>query len=97
MSDTREQILEQIKEQGELVRQLKASKESKEKVSTKYILNAFIYMQFIYLYIYIYVCMHGNKSIFSVHIHIHIVKPFVRTYICKYVCVFECAALAMLF
>ncbi|KRF78145.1 uncharacterized protein Dvir_GJ15372, isoform B [Drosophila virilis] len=32
MSDTREQILEQIKEQGELVRQLKASKESKEKL-----------------------------------------------------------------
>ncbi|KAH8414737.1 hypothetical protein KR215_001613 [Drosophila sulfurigaster] len=31
MSDTREQILEQIKLQGDLVRQLKASKESKEK------------------------------------------------------------------
>lgn len=35
MSDTREQILEQIKLQGDLVRQLKASKESKEKVSAK--------------------------------------------------------------
>jgi len=33
MSDTREQILEQIKVQGDLVRQLKAAKESKEKVS----------------------------------------------------------------
>ncbi|XP_062137768.1 LOW QUALITY PROTEIN: histidine--tRNA ligase [Drosophila sulfurigaster albostrigata] len=32
MSDTREQILEQIKLQGDLVRQLKASKESKEKI-----------------------------------------------------------------
>lgn len=36
MSDTREQILEQIKLQGDLVRQLKASKESKEKVSAVY-------------------------------------------------------------
>ncbi|XP_017871839.1 PREDICTED: histidine--tRNA ligase, cytoplasmic isoform X2 [Drosophila arizonae] len=32
MSDTREQILEQIKVQGDLVRQLKATKESKEKI-----------------------------------------------------------------
>ncbi|XP_017041987.1 histidine--tRNA ligase, cytoplasmic isoform X3 [Drosophila ficusphila] len=32
MSDTREQILEQIKVQGDLVRQLKAAKESKEKI-----------------------------------------------------------------
>ncbi|EDW56038.1 GM22902 [Drosophila sechellia] len=34
MSDTREQILEQIKVQGDLVRQLKAAKESKEKCAT---------------------------------------------------------------
>ncbi|XP_043660159.1 histidine--tRNA ligase, cytoplasmic isoform X3 [Drosophila teissieri] len=33
MSDTREQILEQIKVQGDLVRQLKAAKESKEKTA----------------------------------------------------------------
>ncbi|EDW33789.1 GL26979 [Drosophila persimilis] len=32
MSDSREQILEQIKEQGDLVRQLKGAKESKEKI-----------------------------------------------------------------
>ncbi|XP_017851748.1 histidine--tRNA ligase, cytoplasmic isoform X2 [Drosophila busckii] len=32
MSDTREQILEQIKVQGDLVRQLKAAKETKEKI-----------------------------------------------------------------
>ncbi|XP_052855719.1 histidine--tRNA ligase isoform X3 [Drosophila gunungcola] len=32
MSDTREQILEQIKVQGDLVRQLKTAKESKEKI-----------------------------------------------------------------
>ncbi|XP_017035998.1 histidine--tRNA ligase, cytoplasmic isoform X2 [Drosophila kikkawai] len=32
MSDTREQILDQIKVQGDLVRQLKAAKESKEKI-----------------------------------------------------------------
>ncbi|XP_017148864.1 histidine--tRNA ligase, cytoplasmic isoform X3 [Drosophila miranda] len=33
MSDSREQILEQIKEQGDLVRQLKGAKESKEKLA----------------------------------------------------------------
>lgn len=33
MSDTREQILEEIKLQGERVRKLKAAKESKDKVS----------------------------------------------------------------
>lgn len=35
MSETREQILEEIKIQGDLVRKLKAAKEPKEKVSNK--------------------------------------------------------------
>lgn len=52
MSDTREQILEQIKVQGDLVRQLKATKESKEKVSTTYIMNAIMSMQIISPYLY---------------------------------------------
>lgn len=41
MSETREQILEEIKIQGDLVRKLKAAKEPKEKVSagpTKHII-----------------------------------------------------------
>jgi histidyl-tRNA synthetase len=36
MSDNREQLQEQIKVQGEVVRKLKAAKESKEKVSLKF-------------------------------------------------------------
>lgn len=71
MSDTREQILEQIKLQGDLVRQLKASKESKEKVSAK---RACKQKRFQYvhshtytharklgampLYLHMYICMH---------------------------------------
>lgn len=35
MSDNREQLQEQIKVQGEVVRKLKAAKESKEKVSSR--------------------------------------------------------------
>lgn len=36
MSETREQILEEIKTQGDLVRKLKAAKEPKEKVSVSH-------------------------------------------------------------
>lgn len=35
MTETREQILEEIKIQGDLVRKLKAAKETKEKVSSR--------------------------------------------------------------
>jgi hypothetical protein len=39
MSENREKILEQIKEQGEIVRKLKAAKEPKDKVSHNHFLD----------------------------------------------------------
>lgn len=47
MSETREQILEEIKIQGDLVRKLKAAKEPKEKVSNKKVKTIHIYISFL--------------------------------------------------
>lgn len=75
MSDTREQILEQIKLQGDLVRQLKASKESKEKVSAKSMqTKAFS----VCTQPYIHTCTKiGCNAIVSAYVHS----------VCAYVCI----------
>lgn len=54
MSENREKILEQVKEQGEVVRKLKAAKEPKEKVSKSSWCNNFLVFVFLTIFLKIY-------------------------------------------
>lgn len=68
MSETREQILEEIKIQGDLVRKLKAAKETKEKVSALRFPDNSYCCLFVTIYITLFFLLVSTRLLYITHI-----------------------------